>query len=140
MKNSENKTVRLTSHTDARGSLIAIESKRDIPFVIKRAFVITNVPAHAERGAHAFAHNEFALCLRGSCSIRISDGSEESTFTLDSPDTGLLIPGMTWRTLYGFSPDCILFVLSDALYDPEDCIDDYDAFLGRIGKTEEPAV
>ena len=140
MKNCENNTVRLSSHTDARGSLIAIESKKDIPFAIKRAFVITNVPAHAARGGHAYARNEFALCLRGSCSVRISDGVGETTVVLDRPDTGLLIPGMTWRTLYGFSPDCVLFVFSDALYDPADCIDDYGAFLRRIGKGDRSAV
>ncbi len=134
MDNNGNKTVRLESHTDERGSLIAIESKKDIPFEIKRAFLISNVPAHAARGGHAYVHNEFALCLRGSCEITVSNGSREKTFTLDRPETGLLIPEMTWRSLFNFTPDCILLVLSDTLYDPADYIGNHNAFLQRISE------
>ena len=133
MNRSENTNakLRLTAHIDARGRLIAVEGEKDVPFEIKRTFVISDVPAGAVRGEHAYIRNEFALCVRGSCRVRISDGREETTYALDRPDVGLLIPGMTWRTLFDFSPDCLLFVFSDAHYRTEDFISDRDEFLKR---------
>ena len=103
-----------------------------IPFAIKRVFFITNVPAGTQRGNHAYRHQEFLLCLQGKCSITIDDGSVQTRRTLDRPDAGLLIPANTWRTLDGFSPDCILAVFSDAHYSPADYCFDYVRFKTQL--------
>ena len=122
------KTIALESHTDPRGKLRAVEGARDIPFEIRRVFMISEVPADAKRGEHAYMHNEFLICAAGSCTVEIDDGKRVKTCVMDSPGKGLLIPAGTWRTLYGFSPDCVLTVLSDAHYSTEDYVFDKEAF------------
>ncbi len=122
--------IQITSYIDARGKLSVIEGARDIPFDVKRVFFISDVPANAVRGEHAYKHNEFAVCTSGSCKIRITDGKTETLHTLRSADAGVLIPAYTWRTLYDFSADCVLTVLSDAYFSPKDYIFDAEAFFG----------
>lgn len=129
MDRSEKRKIRIVSHCDARGRLFAVEGGLDVPFEIRRVFVICDVPAGAVRGEHAYLHRELVLCTRGRCRIRVWDGEHETDDVLDGADEGILIPEMTWRTLYDFSPDCSLTVLSDANYDPADYIFDRELFL-----------
>jgi hypothetical protein len=51
-----------------------------------------------------------------------------------------LIGQMVWRDLYNFSADCVLMVLADHAYDPDDYITDYDQFLREVRcmRSEKP--
>ncbi|NLG11095.1 MAG: WxcM-like domain-containing protein [Coriobacteriaceae bacterium] len=116
-------------HQSERGSLITIQARKDIPFAICRAYTIFAVPADAIRGCHAHRkERQFLVCLHGSCSILLDDGCYQQEYLLDSPREGLLIGTNVWRVLSGFSGDCVLNILSDSPYDPEDYIFDYDEF------------
>ena len=47
------KIIQLPKFLDARGNLSFIEEENHIPFLIKRAFWIYDVPGGEERGGHA---------------------------------------------------------------------------------------
>ena len=50
------------------GNLSFLEGQRDLPFSIKRAYYIYNVPFDGRRGFHAHKELEQCLiCLNGSC-------------------------------------------------------------------------
>lgn len=49
--------------------------------------------------------------------------------TLDNPARGLMLPPMLWHEMYDFSPDCVLMVVADDLYDESDYIRDYNSFI-----------
>lgn len=129
MNNDLSKAVELLPHADSRGKLYAIEGENDIPFEIKRVFFISDVPPGAKRGCHAYKHNEFAVCVSGSCKVNIDYGNKTEDYELNAPEKGLLIPAMTRRTLYDFSPDCVLTVLSDAHFSTDDYIDETEFHL-----------
>ena len=127
--NKDTEMLPIKSYEDPRGCLLAVESETDVPFRILRTFFISNVPSGAKRGEHAYLHYEFVVCVKGSCKIDVFDGNEPKSFQLDNINTGLLIPPKTWRTLYSFSADCIIAVLSDAHYNPADYIYSFDDFM-----------
>ena len=87
------------------------------------------------RGFHAHKKlHQVAVCLAGSCRMTLDDGHEKAAVTLDDPARGILIRQMVWREMHDFSPDCILMVLASHVYDEDDYIRDYDAFLRSSSK------
>ena len=121
--------VELPLNKGDSGQLVVMEHASHIPFLVKRAFIIANVPAGKERGNHANIHSQFFMvCLSGSCKVTIDDGICNENFLLDKCHMGLYMDKMKWKTMSDFSEDCILLVLSDCLYDKSEYISDYDKF------------
>jgi len=121
------------SNGDDRGSLVALESYKNIPFDIKRVYYIFDTKSGVVRGLHA--HKELLqvmVCLKGSCRVMLDNGSTKEKVVLDSPNKGLLIDSMMWREMHDFSADCVLMVLANEYYDESDYIRDYDAFLKQV--------
>lgn len=124
------KLIPLQAHGDDRGSLIALEEGKNIPFPVKRVYYLFNTKEGVRRGFHAHkALKQVAIAVRGSCRFVLDDGSERVEVLLDNPTQGLLIESFMWREMYDFSEDCVLMVLADQLYDESDYIRDYDRFL-----------
>ncbi|MBE1161911.1 sugar 3,4-ketoisomerase [Dyella acidiphila] len=125
--------VQLQQHGDDRGMLVALEKDRNVPFEIRRVYYIFATRSEVHRGQHAHRHlNQLAVCVRGSVTIMLDDGSGPVEVVLDDPSQGLLLGRMVWRELYNFSDDCVLMVLADQFYDPADYIADYDEFLREV--------
>lgn len=123
-------TLTVQAHGDSRGSLIALECQKEIPFDIARIFYVYGCQGNAIRGQHANRISEFVmLCVHGSVRVRAHDGKQQSEFLLDRPDQGLYLGAMTWKEMYDFSEDAVLLVLSSAAYDPEEYIRDFDEFI-----------
>ena len=124
------KLVDLPSRGDERGSLVAIEESKAIPFEIKRVYYIFKTQNGVSRGFHAHKRlKQLAVCVSGECRILLDDGKEQEDVWLDSPTKGLIIEGMTWREMHDFSEDCVLLVLANERYDESDYIRDYELFL-----------
>lgn len=118
---------------DMRGILSAGEFGRDLPFMPKRYFLVFGVPSAEVRGEHAHRHcGQFLICINGSMSVLVDDGTQREEFRLDRPDTGLHIPPLVWATQYRYSPDAVLLVFASEHYDAADYIRDYDEFLRVI--------
>lgn len=115
---------------DERGSLLALEGNKNIPFDIKRVYYIYGTQNDVARGFHAHKElKQVAICLNGSCRFVMDNGVEKSDVVLNSPSQGLLIDTMQWHEMYDFSSDCILLVLASDVYDEADYIRNYDDFL-----------
>jgi dTDP-4-dehydrorhamnose 3,5-epimerase-like enzyme len=115
---------------DSRGSLVALESGRNIPFEFKRVYYIYGMQNDVPRGFHAHKKlRQIAVCLSGSCSMLLDDGINKEKIPLNSPEAGVLIDAMVWHEMHDFSDDCVLLVLADDFYDESDYIRDYDRFI-----------
>ncbi len=115
---------------DNRGSLISLESMKNIPFEIKRVYYIFDTKEGIRRGFHAHKNlKQVLIAASGSCKILLDDGKNKQEFLLNSPSKGLLIESLMWREMFDFSADCVLLVLASEHYDENDYIRDYNQFL-----------
>lgn len=122
-------------HGDARGQLVALEERKEIPFHVKRVYYMFDTKKGVRRGFHAHKQLEqILICVSGECKIHLDDGTETAEVILDNPMEGLYIANNFWREMYDFSDDAVLLVLASELYDENDYIRNYEEFLEHIGK------
>ena len=127
------KELKLNSFSDERGNLVAIESFNGIPFAIKRVYYIYELSSAHPRGFHAHKKlQQFAICIKGNCVIKLDDGCEKSVAFLDTPLKGIMIDKLVWHEMHDFSDDCILMVLASDYYDEDDYIRKYEDFLDLV--------
>lgn len=132
------KTTSFSIKGDSRGSLIALEAKKDIPFEIKRIYYIFDTKEGVVRGHHAHKTlQQVLICVSGSCTIVLDDGKARSEVLLDKPNIGLYIGPNIWREMKDFSPGAVLLVLASDWYNEADYIRDYSEFLAYLGKTRQ---
>ena len=75
---------------DERGSLVALENMKEIPFEIKRVYYITDTQHDVVRGHHAHKNlKQVLICVHGSCKIGLDDGTEKEEVVLDKINEGL---------------------------------------------------
>lgn len=122
--------IELPKIEDRRGNLSFIEGGRHIPFDIKRAYWIYDVPGGQYRGGHAYrTQQEFIVALSGSFEllVRGADGQEQRYF-LNRSYYGVYLPVLTWRQLTDFSTNSLALVLSSGAFDESDYIYDFDEY------------
>ena len=121
---------RLPRAEDLRGSLTFGEVHRQVPFEVKRYFLVSDVTSEHIRGEHAHRTlHQFLVCVNGRCHVVTDDGTSRHEVVLDSPAKGVYIPPMVWSTEYKFTQDAVLLVLASDYYDAQDYIRDYGDFL-----------
>lgn len=119
----------LPKHTDPRGNLSYAENFKQIPFEIKRAYWIYDVPGGESRGGHAYKENqEFVIALSGSFDVILDNGVEKKRFSLNRSYYGLYVPKGIWREVDNFSTNSVALILSSTPYNEEDYLRDYNEF------------
>lgn len=135
MDNYKWRIINLPKILDKRGNLSFAENQTQLPFDIKRAYWIYDVPGGTNRGGHAYAENvEFVIALSGSFDVLLDDGTHIERISLNRSYYGLLIPKMVWRTMVNFSTNSLALVLSSTEYSESDYIRDYQEFLNTVRK------
>lgn len=133
MKLSDIRLVDIPKIVDTRGNLTVVEGNKNVPFDIKRAYWVYDVPGGESRGGHAHKEClEFIIALSGSFTVSLDDGREKRSFHLNHPYQGLLVETGVWRTLDDFSSGAVCFVLASEFFEEEDYIREYDEFLEYV--------
>jgi hypothetical protein len=128
------KIIDLAKITDPRGNLTVAEGSDMVPFDIKRAYWVYDVPGGESRGGHAHKRlRQLVVALSGSFTVTLDNGLERRTVLLNHPWQGLVIETNTWRTLDDFSSGAVCLVLASDHFEEDDYIYDYDEFLKYIG-------
>src|SRR5688500_8422153 len=121
--------IQLPKIEDERGNLSFIEGNVHIPFAIKRAYWIYDVPGGEVRGGHAYKTlNEFIVAVSGSFDVVLDDGKERRVYSLNRSYYGLHVPKMVWRHMENFSTNSLALIVADQLYNADEYIRDYDLF------------
>ena len=125
--------INLPKIEDPRGNLTFVEQLKHIPFEIKRAYWIYDVPGGQSRGGHAFMNQkEFIIALSGSFDVIINDGKQEHRFHLNRSYFGLYIPNGLWRSMDNFSTNSVVLVLSSTTFNENDYIRDFTDYKKQI--------
>lgn len=126
--------VQLPLIVESRGSLSYGQYDEHLPFVPIRYFIVFDVPREEVRGNHAHRRVTQALvCVKGSLTVTLDDGTNRDRVTLDSPARALVIPPLVWATQENFSADGVLLVLSSEIYEADEYVRDYAEFLQLVG-------
>ncbi len=130
--------IELPRHLDRRGNLSVVENGIHIPFDMKRAFFIYDVPGGESRAGHAH-HTlyQFIIAVGGSFTVHLDDGVEQESILMNKPYVGLLVKPGTWSHLVDFSSGAVALVLASDFYNEDDYIRNYDEFLELKRKNGE---
>ena len=122
--------IKLPKIVDERGNLTFLQAGLQVPFEIKRAFWIYDVPGGEMRGGHAFKEqNEIIIALSGSFDVIVKDRNGiEHKYSLNRSYTALFIPNLSWRHLDNFSTNAVALHLVDMEYTSTDYIRDANQF------------
>ena len=130
------KILNFNVKSDSRGSLIALENLKEIPFEVKRIYYIYDTKPDFPRGAHAHKELEQVLIMMdGSCELVLNDGKDIKNIILNRPDMGIFIGKNIWREMKNFSYGAKLLVLASDFYNENEYIRDYEEFLRNINDT-----
>jgi dTDP-4-dehydrorhamnose 3,5-epimerase-like enzyme len=116
--------IYLPTFHDSRGELTVIENV--LPFSVKRIYYITNSGGQTRGGHRHLKTIQAAICLAGSCTIFLNDGSKISSYLLDSKSECLIINPEDFHWMTNFTKDAILLVLASEEYDKNDYV--YDSY------------
>jgi len=122
--------IQLPKFLDPRGNLSFLESSNQVPFEIKRTYLIYDVPGGEKRGGHAFKiQQEFIIALSGSFDVVVQDSTGMiKTFSLNRSYFGLFIPNGIWRHMENFSTNAVCLVSSSTFFDADDYVRDQNLF------------
>lgn len=127
------KLIHFNKIEDPRGSLTPIEGGKDVPFSIKRAYYLYDVPSGSSRAGHAHkALEQIVLAISGSFDVLVKDGNSDKRYHLNRPYIGLYLPNMVWREVDNFSAGAVCFVLASEHYDESDYYRDYESYLNAF--------
>jgi hypothetical protein len=60
--------------------------------------------------------------------IYLHDGTKEEVVAMEAFGPPLSVGPGLWRVMSDFSPDCVLMVLADRVYEEDDYIRDFETF------------
>src|ERR1035437_7090313 len=122
--------LQLPKILDIRGNLTFIEGEQHIPFEIKRAYWIYDVPGGESRGGHAFKEQqEFIVAMSGRFDVVLDTGTQKSVFQLNRSYNGLFVPKGVWRHIENFCTNSLALVLASTAFDERDYIRNYKEFV-----------
>jgi hypothetical protein len=112
---------------------ISVSEKDSLPFVPKRIYWTYFTPEDVVRGHHAhYELEQILVAVAGKIEVDIIlQNGESFQFVLDSPNLGLFIPKMSWRTLK-YSHNAVQMCIASMEYNEKDYIRDYNFFINQL--------
>ena len=130
--------IQLPKIENRAGNISPIQGSVDIPFEIKRAFYLYDIPGGEDRGAHAHKKcHQFLIAGSGSFNVLVDDGNNKTSYSLNRPYYGLYIPPGIWAAEIGFSSGSTCIVLTSHKYDENDYIRDYHEYIKYVSTEEK---
>ncbi len=118
---------------DKSGALAVAACGPQVPFTVRRAFALYDLPLAAERGGHAHRRCEqFVFCAAGAVDLVAEDADGTASFRVNLPTSALYVPPLTWLTLTSVEVRTVIVVLASDDFDEADYIRDRAAFQALV--------
>lgn len=113
--------------TYLKGTLSVLEFD-GLPFVPKRMFYVSGVPAGEVRGCHAhYVTEQYLICVQGQILVELYDG-QTSYNELLFPGHAVMVPRMIWDQQMFITGDDVMLAVCSTSYNPRDYIEDIEEF------------
>ena len=112
---------------------ISLAEKENLPFEPKRIYWTYYTPEDIERGFHAhYKLKQILIAVAGTIIVSIQDNNEKRyEYKLTSPDVGVYIPEMCWRSMK-YTHNAVQVCIASMEYSEKDYIRGYGLFLMTI--------
>lgn len=138
MRENNQNLVSLSQHHSSGGAISVAEFGAELPFAVKRAYILHDLEHGIARGGHAHRTlQQLVIAVSGSFWVHTEGNFGKKSTLLDRPGVGLLIQPVTWRVIEDFSADARCLVLASELYDEGDYIRSYSEFLRESSNLQE---
>lgn len=75
------------------GTIAVAQNSDRLPFAMKRAFYLYDIPSGSSRGGHAhITDHQLIVAVSGAFTVNLTDGHEHCSFYLSQPNEGLYVP------------------------------------------------
>ena len=126
--------IKFPQYKDINGVLCVYQVGEDVPFDIRRVFVVKAGKGDI-RGEHAHKQcNQLLVCVAGEILVSCDDGEAVAQYRLTDMQTGLLIPPGIWAKEEYIRSESALMVFCDREYEADDYLRNYGDFKEFIGK------
>jgi hypothetical protein len=114
---------------DELNGFISVSEKHNLPFKPKRIYWTYYTPWNLIRGNHAHHKLEqILIAVSGKIELNIELlNGEKYNFILESPNLGVFIPRMSWRTMKYFE-NTVQLCIASMEYSESDYVRDYHEF------------
>ncbi len=93
---------------------------KQLGFIPKRMFYVTDVPQGSTRGGHGhYKDNQYLICIKGEIEVELLSAESHRSMKLEAGDH-CLMHNMVWSRQKYLTGDDILLVLCSEEYDQED--------------------
>ena len=132
--------ILLTHSRDERGLLTAAQFPSQVPFLVKRIFVVSDVEPGVLRGGHAHhTCHQLLIPLGGEIRVTWEGLPDSGELVLKEGGNALHLPPLVWALQEYLTLGASLLVLASHEYDVNDYIDDpLEAARLRIETTSSP--
>lgn len=111
------------------------ETKKHIPFPIKRVYYMVQNSPGLPRGYHTHKKLKQAFfCIQGSMKMILDDGKRREELVLDNPAVGLILRPMVWHEMHDIGKDTVMLVFASDGYNEADYIREYADFKKKADK------
>lgn len=115
-------------YIDQRGDLLPIELK-NIPFKVKRIFVISNTPKNTIRGGHAhYKTQQILICIQGKIEVNLDYGNNKRKKIVITQGEMVHIPKLVWDSQKFLTDKDFMVCLCSTTYNKKDYIEDINLF------------
>jgi dTDP-4-dehydrorhamnose 3,5-epimerase-like enzyme len=112
--------------------LTAVEGGQDIPFEVKRVYLLHDIAT--DRGGHAHRDtHQLVIAASGSFELVLSDNATTRRYLLGNPARGLYVVPMLFIELKNFSHDATAVVLASTHYDKSRSLRSWEAYREARG-------
>lgn len=123
------------SPEDNKSARLSFIEFSNLPWEPRRIYWLSNIDGSETRGNHAHKNlSQIFSVVTGKIIVDIFTGSDCQTYHLDSNSGELLITPGHWRVIRDASPDAVLLVLADQIYNEGDYIRDWNQYLEWFGE------
>ena len=121
--------IEFSKRGDSSIGYISVAERENLSFIPKRIYWTYYTPESVQRGGHAHIELEqILIAVAGKIDLTIeTSNGEVFEFCLDSPNKGVFIPKMSWRTMK-YSHNAVQICIASIEYDEKDYIRSYDEF------------